>query len=101
MGRIVVPFAIKLLETNVPNVEDKLAKRVSKLIELLLRYDEAIRDAVALAGLQEDDRAFLIKFYRLVTREVLPFVYLFSEYQDIAAIQNGTRGRISNRSGRL
>ena len=63
MGRIVVPFAIKLLETNVPNVEDKLAKRVSKLIELLLRYDEAIRDA--------------------------------------AAIQNGTRGRISNRSGRL
>ena len=90
MGRIVVPFAIKLLETNVPNVEDKLAKRVSKLIELLLRYDEAIRDAVALAGLQEDDRAFLIKFYRLVTREVLPFVYL----------QNGTRGRISNRSGR-
>ena len=49
MGRIVVPFAIKLLETNVPNVEDKLAKRVSKLIELLLRYDEAIRDAVALA----------------------------------------------------
>ena len=64
MGRIVVPFAIKLLETNVPNVpnvEDKLAKRVSKLIELLLRYDEAIRDAVALAGLQEDDRAFLIK----------------------------------------